>query len=207
MAQAVSSGFSSAGGWSSLGSSVASGIASGISAGSGAIKSAAVSAAQSALSAAKAALDINSPSGVMRDEVGRWIPAGIADGMERAMPQATRDMQAALTDGTESLNTDVEVDILSELGDTFISVYDRIRSLVEASNQKLQDSIHELSQFSISGGAIQLQAQAGQQAQIAGVEPQQQAGDTFVFNETGLDPQQVARLIRAVKRDMELGFA
>jgi phage-related minor tail protein len=30
----------------------------------------------------KKALDINSPSRVMRDEVGKWIPAGIADGIE-----------------------------------------------------------------------------------------------------------------------------
>lgn len=33
----------------------------------------------------KKALDINSPSRVMRDEVGRWIPAGIADGIEGNM--------------------------------------------------------------------------------------------------------------------------
>ena len=71
------------GGWYSVGYAIASGIASGISAGSGAVQAAAVSAARSALAAAKSSLGIASPSRVFRDQVGRMIPAGIAEGVKR----------------------------------------------------------------------------------------------------------------------------
>ena len=47
----------------------------------------------------KWALRMNSPSQVFADEVGKWIPAGIALGFEQAMPAAIRDMQSALNAG------------------------------------------------------------------------------------------------------------
>ncbi|WP_439676004.1 phage tail tape measure protein [Embleya sp. MST-111070] len=39
------------------------------------------------------ALGINSPSRVMRDQVGRWIPQGIVDGIDAGAPAVTRSMQ------------------------------------------------------------------------------------------------------------------
>ncbi|UWM52068.1 phage tail tape measure protein [Streptomyces carpaticus] len=39
-------------------------------------------------------LGINSPSRVMRDEVGRWIPAGVAAGIEAGAPAVERSMQS-----------------------------------------------------------------------------------------------------------------
>lgn len=69
--------------WGEVGSNIISGIAGGISAGVGAIANAAKSAAASALGAAKRFLGIASPSKVMRDQVGKWIPEGIAQGIER----------------------------------------------------------------------------------------------------------------------------
>ena len=61
---------------------ISSGIASGISAGQSAVIQAAVTAAQSALSAAKAALAIQSPSRVFRDEVGVMTMRGFGEGVE-----------------------------------------------------------------------------------------------------------------------------
>ncbi len=49
--------------------------------------------AKSLLRSTEQALDINSPSGAFRDEVGRWIPPGIAEGVADAMPRAIRDME------------------------------------------------------------------------------------------------------------------
>lgn len=37
----------------------------------------------------KDALDINSPSRVMKKEVGRWIPPGVGEGIEEEMPNCT----------------------------------------------------------------------------------------------------------------------
>lgn len=67
--------------WGSIGKNILQGISNGIKSGVGAIADAAKSAAQSALDAAKNFLGIHSPSKVMEEEVGRWIPAGIAEGI------------------------------------------------------------------------------------------------------------------------------
>lgn len=37
-------------------------------------------------------LEINSPSGAFRDDVGRWIPPGISQGVDKAMPAALDDL-------------------------------------------------------------------------------------------------------------------
>lgn len=42
---------------------------------------------------AKRALDIHSPSRKMRDEVGRWIPAGVEVGIKREMPKLNETVQ------------------------------------------------------------------------------------------------------------------
>ncbi|MBQ9269952.1 MAG: hypothetical protein IJ206_10625 [Oscillospiraceae bacterium] len=88
IAHSVGNAFS--GGWYSVGYNIASGVAYGIYGGSGAIRAAAVSAAQSALYWAKRALGIRSPSRVFRDQVGRMIPAGIAEGITRGQ-QTSRE--------------------------------------------------------------------------------------------------------------------
>ena len=79
MAARIRAAFSS--GWYSVGYNISAGIASGVLGGSSLISSAAVSAARSALAAAKRALGVHSPSRVFRDQVGRMIPAGIAQGI------------------------------------------------------------------------------------------------------------------------------
>jgi phage-related protein len=81
--------------WKSIGTNIIKGIANGIKAGSSVIVEAAKSAAKKALDAAKKFLGIGSPSKVMRDEVGRWIPAGIAEGIaenEKSVTSAMRKL-------------------------------------------------------------------------------------------------------------------
>ncbi len=91
--------------WLSIGGNIIQGIANGIASGVGVIIDAAKSAASAALNAAKEFLGIASPSKVMRDQVGRFIPAGIAEGISRnlaplrsAMQQATDMVAARLPD-------------------------------------------------------------------------------------------------------------
>lgn len=69
--------------WWGIGSDIIGGIARGISGGIGSIASAAREAAMSAYNTAKRALQIGSPSKVFEKGVGRWIPEGIAVGIEK----------------------------------------------------------------------------------------------------------------------------
>lgn len=91
--------------WLSIGGNIIQGIANGIASGVGVIIDAAKSAASATLNAAEEFLGIASPSKVMRDQVGRFIPAGIAEGISRnlaplrsAMQQATDMVAARLPD-------------------------------------------------------------------------------------------------------------
>ena len=65
------------------GSSIVSGIISGINDASGSLMATIRSMALRALAEIKVTLGIHSPSSVMRDQVGRWIPAGIAEGIRK----------------------------------------------------------------------------------------------------------------------------
>lgn len=75
--------------WGSIGSNIISGIANGLRNGVGSIISAAKEAAQSALNAAKNLLGIESPSKVFRDEVGKMMALGMAEGFEDNVPTVT----------------------------------------------------------------------------------------------------------------------
>lgn len=68
--------------FSEIGAMAMQGLAGGIQANAGVAIAAANSVASRVISTIKRALDIHSPSRVMRDEVGRFIPQGIAVGIE-----------------------------------------------------------------------------------------------------------------------------
>lgn len=96
--------------WGAIGKDILSGIASGIINGGSAIVDAAKSAARSALDAAKKFLGIASPSKVMRDQVGKWIPSGMAAGIEgntRPLTDAMHDLSDLTTD---TLQADLRLD-------------------------------------------------------------------------------------------------
>jgi phage-related protein len=89
--------FAGAGGWLiSAGEDIIRGLITGIGHMAGAAAQAAANVAKSALNGAKAALHIGSPSRVFADEVGRWIPAGIAAGITAATPDLLRTMSATM---------------------------------------------------------------------------------------------------------------
>ena len=77
----------------SIGSDIVQGIWRGISNGWSWLKNQVASLAQSLLDAAKSALGISSPSKEFRDEIGKWLPPGIAEGFEDAMPRSIKEMQ------------------------------------------------------------------------------------------------------------------
>ncbi|MCU6685336.1 hypothetical protein OCV99_02000 [Dorea acetigenes] len=71
--------------WASLGGDIVSGIANGLRNAAGKIKEAAMEAAKNALEAAKDFLGIRSPSRVFRDEVGKMVSLGMAEGIKKNM--------------------------------------------------------------------------------------------------------------------------
>lgn len=82
--------------WGSIGMNIITGIASGIAKAAGNLVSAAVDAAKNAVEKVKGWLGINSPSRRARDEIGKWIPAGMAVGITATSGQVTEaSMQVA----------------------------------------------------------------------------------------------------------------
>lgn len=74
----------------SIGRDVVAGIISGVQGAAGGLFSTLRDLASSALDAAKGALGIKSPSRAFRDQVGKWIPAGVATGIESAAHLAVK---------------------------------------------------------------------------------------------------------------------
>ena len=95
--------------WLQVGKDIVNGLINGIGAMGSALRNAARSIANSALSAIKSALGIKSPSRVMRDQVGKWIPAGVAVGIE-ANTKPLMDSMHRLSDlTTDTMQTDLLV--------------------------------------------------------------------------------------------------
>lgn len=113
----------------SLGQNLAAGLAAGISAGQSAVVNAVVAMASAAVAAAQSSLQIQSPSKVFADEVGRFIPTGVAEGIKHNMRyvkdalidmndiiEAPRFIPAFASGSTSSVNN-------MEYGGTTINVY------------------------------------------------------------------------------------
>ena len=77
-----------------VGKNIVSGIWNGISSGWGWLKGKVADLANSLLDSAKSALGINSPSTKFRDQVGKWLMPGVAEGVEKTMPKTLKDMKA-----------------------------------------------------------------------------------------------------------------
>lgn len=58
----------------------------------------------------KEALDINSPSGEMKREVGRWIPPGVGEGIEESMPELYDQTDEEMAKLAERMKAAVEIE-------------------------------------------------------------------------------------------------
>lgn len=66
----------------------------------------------------KGGFDINSPSRVMADEIGRFLPPGITVGMDKAMPAALQDMKTQMVAMMEQARATISAE-QARLGATF----------------------------------------------------------------------------------------
>ena len=60
---------------------------------------------------------IGSPSKLFRDEIGKWLPEGIAVGFDKDMPSALKDMKKTMNSALSDLKSDVAVQTEGLMGD------------------------------------------------------------------------------------------
>ena len=97
--------------WGELGSNIINGIINGLKNGISSIVEAAKNVASSALNAAKDFLGISSPSKVMQEEVGKWIPSGIAAGIKKNTSPLTDAMAQLTKEATVTAKTDLSASL------------------------------------------------------------------------------------------------
>nr|DAK70361.1 MAG TPA: tail tape measure protein [Bacteriophage sp.] len=93
--------------WGQLGSDLIAGIANGITNAVGSLVEAAKSACSRLVDGVKSFFQIGSPSKVMAKEVGRWLPPGIADGIENNMGVVQKAMTAMNTELVGQIDTSI----------------------------------------------------------------------------------------------------
>ena len=146
--------------WIQVGKDIINGLINGIGAMASALWDAAKNIASSALNAIKSFFGIASPSKVMRDEVGKWIPPGIAVGIEANTQPLTKALHDVSTLTTDSMQADMQVTSAltraavppvsvykAGISDTAANADDRIFSILEGiddSNAAILDNMVSL---------------------------------------------------------------
>lgn len=90
----------------SIGADIVNGIRSGISGAWGALTGWLGNMARGLIDGVKSALGIGSPSRLFANRIGKWIPAGITLGVEKAMPKAKAFMGRMSTELIDAANMD-----------------------------------------------------------------------------------------------------
>lgn len=179
----------------------------------------------------KDALGIGSPSKVFRDEVGRWLPPGVAQGFEAALPAAMKTMQKDLDKGIGGLETD-DVSVganvtVSSFADKLKSIYGDVALWFESIEMRIGNSVSKMME------SLNMLIDAGQMVvnsdgtlgyigyngftKTGGSEkyvdrgdsnnPTSGGGDTFIFNSPkAIDEIEAAKQMKKTKQDMAEGF-
>lgn len=179
---------------------------------------------------AKDSLGIASPSKVFRDEVGKWIPPGIAKGFEAAMPAAMNEMEKDLNKGIKGINTkDIKVGtkgIVPGFAENLKSIYGDIATWFESVETRIGKSVNNIAQsidmiMRTGQGALGSEAMLGYVGYNGFTKPADseryvdrgssrdslRAGDTFIFNSPkAIDEIEAAKQVKRAKRDMAEGF-
>ena len=87
--------------WKGIGKNILYGIRDGIKNAVGGVVDTAKSAAKSIFDGVKSFFGIKSPSRLFRDEVGKYIPQGIAIGVENEMPETADRIKKSIKDNTD----------------------------------------------------------------------------------------------------------
>lgn len=94
-----------------IGKNIVSGIWDGISGGAGWLMDKIGDFASGVVDGIKDFFGIHSPSRVMRDMIGKYLPPGIAIGFEMAMPKSVKDMENEIDSMTSNLQSRIEMNM------------------------------------------------------------------------------------------------
>lgn len=215
----------------SIGSDIVSGVWNGIKNAAGWFTSQVKSFFSGIVDGVKDALGIGSPSKVFRDEIGRWLPPGVAQGFEAALPAAMKTMQKDLDKGIGGLETD-DVSVganvtVSSFADKLKSIYGDVALWFESIEMRIGNSVSKMME------SLSMLIDAGQMVvnsdgtlgyigyngftKTGGSEkyvdrgdsnnPTSGGGDTFIFNSPkAIDEIEAAKQMKKTKQDMAEGF-
>lgn len=170
---------------------------------------------------AKDALGISSPSKVFAKQIGRWIPPGIVQGFDDAMPDAISDMEDSLNDGIDNMDVD-NINVVADLQASFSAVVGWFESMEQRLANAVQGMRDELVALVQAGqmvvgadGSLSYVGYGGFRSSALSVDNStgnsngqtRSGGDTFIFNSPkAIDEIEAARQMEKTKRDMAEGF-
>lgn len=174
----------------------------------------------------KDGLGISSPSKVFRDQVGRWIPPGIAEGFADAMPALVKDMQKEIDDGVNTLSADMHPFDLTvdDFVQSYIQAFEGLVIWFESLEDRMSNAIGSLMEYfrylmyvkqtigNDSGFKTFVFNGDGNKTngstKVDTVNnPVSGSGDTYIFQSPKpIDEVQAARMLRNTKRDLAEGF-
>lgn len=216
----------------SIGSDIVSGVWNGIKAAKDTFVSNVKSFFSGIVDGVKDALGIGSPSKVFRDEIGKWLPPGVVQGFEAAMPSAMKAIQKDLNKGIDNIDTD-DISVgagitVSGFADKLKSIYNEVALWFESIESRIGNSVDSMMQsldmliragqvivnsdgtlgyigyngFTKSGSSEGYVDRTNLKDKNAGGN-----GDTFIFNSPkAIDEIEAAKQMKKTKQDMAEGF-
>ena len=183
-------------------------------------------------STAKDALGIHSPSKVFAEEVGKWLPAGMAEGFVSAMPSAMKVIQKDLNKGINDIDTDDVSDgagiMVSRFADKIKSIYNEVVLWFESIESRIANSVDGMIQsldMLVRAGQVIVNSDGtlgyigyngftksgGSEGYVDRTSPRDKNasgnGDTFIFNSPkAIDEIEAAKQIKKTKQNMAEGF-
>lgn len=216
----------------SIGSDIVSGVWNGIKAAKDTFVSNVKSFFSGIVDGVKDALGIGSPSKVFRDEIGRWLPPGVVQGFEAAMPSAMKAIQKDLNKGIDNIDTD-DISVgagitVSGFADKLKSIYNEVALWFESIESRIGNSVDSMMQsldMLIRAGQVIVNSDGtlgyigyngftksgGSEGYVDRTNPKDKNtggnGDTFIFNSPkAIDEIEAAKQMKKTKQDMAEGF-
>lgn len=216
----------------SIGSDIVSGVWNGIKAAKDTFVSNVKSFFSGIVDGAKDALGIGSPSKVFRDEIGRWLPPGVVQGFEAAMPSAMKAIQKDLNKGIDNIDTD-DISVgagitVSGFADKLKSIYNEVALWFESIESRIGNSVDSMMQsldMLIRAGQVIINSDGtlgyigyngftksgSSEGYVDRTNPKDKDtggnGDTFIFNSPkAIDEIEAAKQMKKTKQDMAEGF-
>lgn len=216
----------------SIGSDIVSGVWNGIKAAKDTFVSNVKSFFSGIVDGVKDALGIGSPSKVFRDEIGKWLPPGVVQGFEAAMPSAMKAIQKDLNKGIDNIDTD-DISVgagitVSGFADKLKSIYNEVALWFESIESRIGNSVDSMMQsldMLIRAGQVIVNSDGtlgyigyngftksgSSEGYVDRTNPKDKDtggnGDTFIFNSPkAIDEIEAAKQMKKTKQDVAEGF-